>query len=181
MPDCNALSTRLRQIWLRLFSANTEELEPILRHEACLIVHKLLIYVRDLGFQQRKTVLHKAWHEFDYRSNGLFVANLGDSSHETPARHCHRCIFDSCLRYTASVARNAQIHAGEPTLSDPSPKILSRAVFAQAAEQLGISKQLIINRSYASSGTKGAKRKWQSAPSRPVKTKLLSHLLFLLN
>jgi hypothetical protein len=69
MPDGNALSTRLKQIWLRLFPTTTEELEPIRLHEACLFVHELLIYVKDLGFKQRKTVLHKAWHAFDFRSN----------------------------------------------------------------------------------------------------------------
>jgi hypothetical protein len=169
MPDCNALSTRLKQIWLRLFPTTTEELEPIRRHEACLFVHELLIYVKDLGFKQRKTVLHKAWHEFDFRSNDLFMAHLRDSSHETPAKSeiaTAAYLTAVCDTLQASQEMYNRIHAAEPTLADHSAK---GSVLTLAAEQLGISKQLLINRSGASSGVNGAKRKRPSAPPHPSK------------
>jgi hypothetical protein len=168
MPDCNALSTRLKQIWLR-FPTSTEELEPIRRHEACLFVHELLIYVKDLGFKQRKTVLHKAWHEFDFRSNDLFMAHFRDSSHETPAKSeiaTAAYLTAVCDTLQASQEMYNRIHAAEPTLTDHSAK---SSVLTLAADQLGITKQLLINRSGASSGMNGAKRKRPSAPSRPSK------------
>jgi hypothetical protein len=169
LPDCNALSTRLKQIWLRLFPTTTEELEPIRRHEAWLFVHELLIYVKDLGFKQRKTVLHKAWHEFDFRSNDLFMAHLRGSLHETPAKSeiaTAAYLTAVCDTLQASQDMYNRIHAAEPTLADHSAK---SSVLTLAAEQLGISKQLLINRSGASSGMNGAKRKRPSALSCPSK------------
>jgi hypothetical protein len=69
-----------------------------------------------------------------------------------------------CDTLQASQEMYNRIRAAEPTLADPSAK---SSLLTLAAEQLGISKQLLISRSCASSGTNGAEHKRPSATSRP--------------
>jgi hypothetical protein len=89
MPDCNALSARLKQVWLRLFTTKTEE--PIRRHEASVFVHVLLLFVKDLGFKLRNTIPHKA-----YAMHGMSLI-LGALTCSWPTLWPHHFDLDVCV------------------------------------------------------------------------------------
>jgi hypothetical protein len=97
------------------------------------------------------------------------MAHLRDAWHEKPANSeiaTAAYLTAVCHTLQASQKMHNRIHAAESTLADLSAE---NSVLTLASEQLGISKQLLINHSSASSGTNGAKLKWPSAPSRPAK------------
>jgi hypothetical protein len=82
------------------------------------------------------------------------------------------CTREHCDTLQASQEMYNRTHAAEPTLADHSAK---SSVLTLAAEQLGITKQLLINRSGASSGmvqSGNGRRQFPVLPNRP---KLLNH------
>ena len=159
--DCHTLVTTLKQIWLRLFPAQSDEREPIPRYEACLIIHELLIYIKSLGFRQRKTVLHRAWHEFDFRSTDLFVAHLRETSHDTTV-HSEQ----ACAAYLTAIFDNLQaaqemynrVHVSGSALQKPK----KAEILALAASELGVSQQVLTNLPSSRAGASSSAKRHRS-------------------
>jgi hypothetical protein len=84
IEDCQSLSTKLQQLWTQLFPPVTAEIEPIGKLEVLRMIHNLLQEIR-LSFKGGKTVMMRAWSDFNYDHTAIFVSYIDTALHTSKA------------------------------------------------------------------------------------------------
>jgi hypothetical protein len=80
IEDCQALSTKLQQLWSQLYPPSTTEIEPIGKLDVLRLIHNLLHEIRN-KFRGGRTVLMQAWFDYNYDHTTMFVTYIDSELH----------------------------------------------------------------------------------------------------
>lgn len=80
IEDCQALSTRLQQLWLQMYPHESTEIEPIGKVEAMRRIHTLLQNVGN-KYRGNRTLMAQAWANFNCDHTALFVTYVDSELH----------------------------------------------------------------------------------------------------
>ena len=79
IEDCQALSTKLQQLWSQLYPPSTTEIEPINKLDVLRMIHNLLHDIRSR--RGARTVMMQAWFDFNYDHTTMFVSYVDSELH----------------------------------------------------------------------------------------------------
>jgi hypothetical protein len=157
IPDCMALSAKLKQLWAQLFPPVTYEVEPMTKLLAMRQIHLLL---HDIKYKGRsRHLLAQAWKDYtSYNNAEMFTSYIDDSLHVTAQATDQLAVkyLDSvCAQLTTAHKMHIQLNgATGSTTSEPvkaSPKVA-------AARLLGVTPQVVATWIDSISDSGGKKR-----------------------
>ena len=84
LEDCQALSTKLQQLWTQLYPPVTTEIEPIGKLDVMRMIYNLLHDIR-IKFRGGRSVMMKAWFDFNYDHTAMFTTYIDSELHTDKA------------------------------------------------------------------------------------------------
>jgi hypothetical protein len=114
LEDCQALRTKLQQLFRQLYPVNSEESEPITRLRAMRQVH---LGIEILGSSVAKSKVVKAWRAYTaYNHSAFFMKYIEESLHDSTQKSMSLCteyLQSLCEHLDAAHTMQVQLSQGQ--------------------------------------------------------------------